>query len=723
MFKCVAALLFFLLLQVSCIVGQQASKSQALPYLSDSLDLDMPSKEKPDNLFKKLLEAIKFKQHAKTREKKRVLEIIENTGLPGILESLDSSLKNLDQNINGISDRISGYDFNMIDSLRIQIDKLRQDVISNTNKEEPTGYVDPRLKDPVENFDLAGNTESDIETMINNVISARDAMKKLAKIRVVLNAAENKEQDSKNGFSIKLINKAEVIAYYPAINTFNDFQLSGQQLAIYSTLSFYGIGFNYHTGQLDAVNSAMWNLSYNLLRKEKYNGRIELSVINTDTKQLASFLKNDNAQENLIQDIVQNLNSKGEGALGVNINFENLTSGLKVLYAGFIKSLSATLRANNLAYRLSVTVPAVDPKEAYAISMLDPYVDRFILDFSKIPQDAEYGPLAPLAGKYENSIKACLNRILAPGIGIIPSKLIVCIPYYGIYWNLKPQTSKSTIGLTELLSYKKIQANFSEAEMPDYHPVSSTASFYLKNDTGLDDTSGIIWFDNDITLGNKYDFLLQAGIGGVAIKSLGNDKSYSELWEVVAEKFITIDTTYIDTTLKQQPLKERWLWKAAYLGAKYEQIEFLFAYPCEVTYPKVLVNKWEKALVYKNRMQVKKGATRLFLVISLVLFLVFLGFIYFYVHKLKMADEKWLIKWQVPLGVTLLGLFVLVSLSFSMYLFLTSRVLSFGTSDSPQDCFDYPYGYLFMFLGAGILAGVLLTRYLVFPILKKEDVP
>ena len=67
--------------------------------------------------------------------------------------------------------------------------------------------------------------------------------------------------------------------------------------------------------------------------------------------------------------------------------------------------------------------------------------------------------------------------------------------------------------------------------------------------------------------------------------------------------------------------------------------------------------------------------------------------------------------------------FILLTIISFMYFFLDTSVMFFGVSDSPADCFDFPLGTLFIFIFTGITIGVLITRFLVFPLMKKNDIP
>jgi len=73
--------------------------------------------------------------------------------------------------------------------------------------------------------------------------------------------------------------------------------------------------------------------------------------------------------------------------------------------------------------------------------------------------------------------------------------------------------------------------------------------------------------------------------------------------------------------------------------------------------------------------------------------------------------------------VGLIVQFILLTIISFMYFFLDTSIMYFGVSDSPADCFDFPLGTLFIVIFTGLAIGVLITRFLVFPLIKKNDIP
>ena len=57
------------------------------------------------------------------------------------------------------------------------------------------------------------------------------------------------------------------------------------------------------------------------------------------------------------------------------------------------------------------------------------------------------------------------------------------------------------------------------------------------NLTYPDNTTKEIWFDDDFTLGKKFDYAVSKNLKGVGVWALGYDNGYEELWDVIDDRF------------------------------------------------------------------------------------------------------------------------------------------------------------------------------------------
>jgi hypothetical protein len=101
----------------------------------------------------------------------------------------------------------------------------------------------------------------------------------------------------------------------------------------------------------------------------------------------------------------------------------------------------------------------------------------------------------------------------------------------------------STTSLFERkVTYREVRSLFNEdfVTQNNLSPVlerqSMTNYFNL---TYPDNTTKEVWFDDDYTLGKKYDYALAKDLKGIGIWALGYDNGYNELWDVIENKFAT----------------------------------------------------------------------------------------------------------------------------------------------------------------------------------------
>tara|TARA_B110000483_G_C18204362_1_gene546881 strand:- start:6212 stop:6766 length:555 start_codon:yes stop_codon:yes gene_type:complete len=67
-----------------------------------------------------------------------------------------------------------------------------------------------------------------------------------------------------------------------------------------------------------------------------------------------------------------------------------------------------------------------------------------------------------------------------------------------------------------------------------------------------DNTTKEVWFDDDYTLGKKYDFAITNNLRGIGIWALGYDNGYNQLWDVIESKFATDAIPVIDPVSEMQ---------------------------------------------------------------------------------------------------------------------------------------------------------------------------
>ena len=272
--------------------------------------------------------------------------------------------------------------------------------------------------------------------------------------------------------------------------------------------------------------------------------KVLLTVSSHGYKNNNSFLGDQSKWSTMIDSLTNLL--KYRDADGVDINFEGLPYLKRGSFNRFIQSLRKRLNQNitNKTPIISMTLPAVDSREIFDVLHLNKFVDLFVImgyDYNTGPQlQGAVAPLLPFETEnisLNNTLKYYLD------IGIDPKKTILALPYYGSMWEGTLSEDGSTSSMFERkVTYREIRSLFNEDFItrnklsPVLEKKSMTNYFNINYP---DNTSKEVWFDDDYTLGKKYDFALTNKLKGVGIWALGYDNGYNELWDVIENKFAT----------------------------------------------------------------------------------------------------------------------------------------------------------------------------------------
>lgn len=664
-------------------------------------------------LLKKLLQALQFRKNARAREQVRVLNIIARSGLK---DSLQASVRVLDSmnTVRRSSDIVLQQKsmqevLNAIETLKIRIDSMANagdTSVTNEGDGLPSSSVDVPVDD------------QEIQNLVNQVVTPvdKEGQAKLSLVRSLLFGQQPLRDTIKISDSIsevhgyKVHKTKEMIGFmpYPEAHAKID-----AYLRLITELSWYYVGFKGATGNLTTLNG--WDTSPVLDSARARGCRISLCIASRDQRNIADLLKDTVAQEKLATNIVAVLRQRH--ADGVQLALDSLPASSGTAFTFFIMRLAKALKTGEIIYNLGVRVPAFDPDGIYELQTLKNYADYLLLDFTQYRRTYP-GPLAPLEGVRNDDMTTCISRCL--NMGIPAFQLVVCLPYYGVGW--KSPDHRTFQGPPTPKTYELLRSEPIYQQPLIWEPKSATERLDIRNKNKA--LIERVWFDDERSLAAKYDLIVSRELGGVAIQALGDDEGYGELWDVLASKFTSVET--IQDTIKRHrqkvPVLEDWQWSWTYIRAKLEQYRILLGYPCEAKFPKVLIRKWEKAGVKNNdRAMIRKEAAAVLGRLSLSLTALFLGGVLLFISKLRKIGDGW--KWTKPLAALLIFLFIFLTITGFMYLFLDTSIVYFGVSDSPADCFDFPLGILFIVIFTGITIGVLITRFLVFPLIKRDDVP
>lgn len=306
-----------------------------------------------------------------------------------------------------------------------------------------------------------------------------------------------------------------------------------------STIAYFSYDVDPETGSYrtdEAIND--WKTTALVDSAQATGSKILLTVTNHGYFNNKQLLDNEQAQNVLIDSLISLVSLRGGD--GVDIDFEVIPKGYKEKLTKFIQRLSATLKAKNASNIVSVDLPAIDHFESFDVEALDGYVDLFvIMGYDYHGATGPSGPISPLPpdrkvpkGDKEFNLPKTLKHYRDKGID--RSKVIMALPHYGAVWSYPDKnrlTSEATFD--GYLAYRDLQAKFSNDYTPKYDE-SSTSYYY---DVIEDGQYKRCWFDNEVSLGKKYDWINRQNLKGIGIWALGYDNGYIELWRGIGWKY------------------------------------------------------------------------------------------------------------------------------------------------------------------------------------------
>lgn len=319
-----------------------------------------------------------------------------------------------------------------------------------------------------------------------------------------------------------------------------------------STLSYFSYKVDPLTGSYtNPKQMEEWRTTAMIDSAKLKKTKVLLTVSSHGYKNNTSFL-GDQAKWNVLIDSVSTL-LLDRDADGVDLNFENLPYLKRGSFNRFVKELRNRLnqKITNKTPVISLTLPAVDSREIFDVVDLEKYIDLFVImgyDYNTGPQlQGAVAPLIPYETEnlsLNNTLKFYLNK------GIKPSKTVLALPYYGSMWEGNIDEDGSTISKFERkVTYREVMSIFNEEFITknNLSPVLEKKSMtnYF-NVIYPDNSTKEVWFDDDYTLGKKYDFAIVNQLKGVGIWALGYDNGYNELWDVIESKFATDAIPVID---------------------------------------------------------------------------------------------------------------------------------------------------------------------------------
>lgn len=318
---------------------------------------------------------------------------------------------------------------------------------------------------------------------------------------------------------------------YWQMNNLNNINFSGIDEIIY-----FGLHFD-EKGELNKGDED--------LLKQLKKPNISVALVLQNNEKVETFLKNGSAQKKLIESVAGII--ADEAYLGINLDFEySGIPGKETVssFTSFVENFVRQLKTKHpqLLVSVDVTADAVRKSRLYDVEKLARATDYIILmgyDFYR-PASSVAGPVAPLLGKeiYEYDVTTALSDFFKV---VPPEKLILGVPYYGWDFPTVDETRGSFVEKrpnesVALSSYKRTRGLLQKEGISYKFDQDSQTPWFVYHDP---ETAGVrqVWFENEVSLAKKYDLVNKENLAGIAIWALGYDGNYSELSNLLEEKF------------------------------------------------------------------------------------------------------------------------------------------------------------------------------------------
>lgn len=644
-------------------------------------------------LLQKIIAALKFTKNARAREQQRVITIIR-TVMADSMVATAADIKKLNA-------ELSLQQNQHFDSLRALINSIIASQTKDTllpPEEEP---VAPPA--PVPETDVASLISKIIPILQQKEKEERNSaaqQKQLQAVRALYGRPANKidtlllNDTLGITYTISLGHKAEVLGIHPYWMTDKYLQYNFTAL---SAISFYGYTTEKDIKARDIPPAPlnMFNLAASAGKKRMF------TYYESDPTHIDDLLKDEDAQFRCIDSLLPLLQQYQ--ADGINIWFSQLSAKRRDAFSRFVTLLSNYFQHNSQQqYYIAVTIPSYDDQSAYDLRTLDPLTDHFLIDFTKAG-GTRAGSLSPMKGDARRAIEPVMSRFL--NLQIAPSKFILLLSYYGTQWRKSSTGGKDVF--TRYVPFSEIKSKY-PADSSVIYDEDAVAAYVEEKDANGEVTSEI-WFDDENTLDVKYDYVLNNGLGGVAIWPLGADDGYGELWDELGYKFISIDTTFTDT-IKLGPsviVAESW-WTRMVKKVSHEMLtlKLLFTDPCELEAEK---DRDDSFFAY----------------VTLFFFIIALLIAFFYAYNVRMVGTDW--PWR-KVVLRILIAWILITAFFGIVTLFLNRDVPFGithadSANAQSKCVTIPMLDLLLIFGIGLLLGMLIMRILMRPLLTKNDKP
>ena len=223
------------------------------------------------------------------------------------------------------------------------------------------------------------------------------------------------------------------------------------------------------------------------------------------------------------------------GADGVHLDVEVLTAVSDEARDGFhrfVRDLKAALEAYRPGAQLTLFLPAFDYGEVYDERVLAELADLVVVQGYDLhwAGGPVAGPVAPLRGWQGLNWERIVGRYRDLGVPL--EKVVLSVPYYGYEWPTETDALRSpTRERGRSITYARLDSASTARALTSVEERTSTYDVRRDSVSGspyyvFEDSTGWRqgWFEDAESLAEKYRFIRDQGLAGVAVFPLAYDR-------------------------------------------------------------------------------------------------------------------------------------------------------------------------------------------------------
>ena len=285
-------------------------------------------------------------------------------------------------------------------------------------------------------------------------------------------------------------------------------------------------------GNFRSLNGWPMNWGEMVLSMRAKGLKVMPSVTMLDSQKMDRLFSNPQAVAKLRKNVMDAAYIADADGLHLDFEmFDPISTGARAAYGRLVKDIKQDLTSWKYGKELYVFLLALDPSDAYDEASIARTADKVVVQGFDLhwKNGPMAGPIAPLNGWGQRNWHNILARY--DMMGVSRKKILMSVPYYGYEWpTVSGQLSAETRGDGETISFGSNGTKYTSTIR--FAAKDRASKFGLKRDAVSGSPYYVYqteqgwfqgWFEDAVSLKAKYDFIKQAGLGGVAVFVPGYD--------------------------------------------------------------------------------------------------------------------------------------------------------------------------------------------------------